>query len=118
MFSQEHFNTILKLNEEFISATPARRKEIEQEIVKIASKEQFPPTPELEEISNLQSQLKSSLENLAACGEQVDFDLYTRELNSINEKITEYANRLGADLQRTDYSKVVGDLLKIKFGGK
>lgn len=116
IFSQEHFEKILKLNEEFSRASRPRQQEIELEIIELAPKEIFPSSKELEEISKLQEELKGGLERLVVSGSRSDFESYVKELNSIDEKICSYAQKLGSNLDKTDYGKTMAYLLETKFG--
>lgn len=107
---------MLELNAEHVGASPARRQQIEQEIINLVPKEEFPPSLGLSELSRLHSDLKNKINKIAHCATKSDFDLLRNELVSLDEQLCNHAKLLGAELERTDYGKIFNKLLEDKFG--
>ena len=118
MFNKGYYNKIIQLNEEFITATPERCKQIEQEIISMAPEDQFPYAQGLSEIAKLQSELKDNINKLVECASESEVMKYYKELNILDEKICNYAKDLGSELKRTDYGKILNQILEVKFGKK
>ena len=114
-FASKDLSKLLDLNSEYVLATPARRAEIEQEIIALAPKEIFPPSLELLEMSKLQELLKEELLDLINNSEGADLESYYARIQSLVEKTNEYALRLGVSIPETDLGKSLQTLLQIKF---
>jgi predicted sugar kinase len=112
MFSKDHFDKILQLNEEFMLASASRRREIELEIISLVPASEFPHSTQLSEISNLQQQLKDKINSLAQAATESDLEKFIKEIEDIDDQICKYSNNLGVEMQKTEYGKILSRMIR------
>jgi len=115
-FSKQQLSKMLNLNEEFMSASPARRKEIEQEIIDMVPKSDYAGDKNISELSQLQSDLKDKINALGACASRSDLIGFFQQIEELDQKIRTEASRLGTDLNKVDYGSIMNKMLEAKFG--
>jgi len=115
-FAQQQLDKMLKLNEEFMLATPDRRKEIEQEIIDMVPKEQYAGNDQITELANLQSELKDKITALGEAASRQDVTLFLNQIQDLDDKICSEAQKLGTELKKTDYGTLMNRMLEAKFG--
>jgi hypothetical protein len=115
-FSKQQLDKMLKLNEEFMLASPDRRKEIEQEMIAMVPQEQYAGSSQITELAKLQSELKDKITALGESASKQDVTGFFSQIQDLDNRIYLEAQKLGVELKKTDYGTVMSKVLEAKFG--
>lgn len=107
---------MIKLNEEFMAASPERRKEIELQIIGMVPKDEYAGDQQVTELSKLQSELKDKINALGECATKNDVVAFFNQIKELDEKIYNEAMKLGVELNKVDYGAAMARILEAKFG--
>lgn len=107
---------MLNLGNEYLSATPSRKREIEQELIDMVPEDLKKEECQMDnELKDLHEQMKDELELLADVATKHDWKSYLEKLEDIQNKICDRARVLGVELERADLVSVK-ELVGSKFG--
>ena len=115
MFSKDHLDKILSLNEEHTLASPERQKEIEREICQIVPDDLKSNSNSVQQLSELQKNLKHQISKLADCATKGDFDIFFKSLSDLDEQIHKHGKTLGIDLPRNNYESMKRRMMELKL---
>lgn len=106
---EDHLESIINLNQEYLTASQARKKEIEDYLVSLVDKQE---SEQIKELQDLHAALKQEIISLASNAQGMDLDTYNVKILELSKKINSYASSLSVNLPETDLGQIFAKILR------
>ena len=100
---------LAELNKLYLFGTEQQKKIIEQQIVDLFPKEQYPHSEKLEKLLEQQNNI---VKEITSCTDKDRVISYIKQINNIQEQIKDYANDLQTYSRSNDTHKFLDSMLE------